>query len=460
MCAFWSLATQVLGLVGSRGILPASDVMRWFQELAAGEGAGVARLGMAPTVFWISTSDAFLRAVCLTGLAAGALIAAGVAPLAMLSIAWIAYLSLSTVAGDFLAFQWDGLLLECGFLALLIAPARWRDRAVDAPDPSRPAVWLMLWLLFRLVFSSGAVKLASGDPAWVSLTAMTFHFETQPLPTPVAWYAHHLPQWLLKALTAGVIAVELATPFLIFVRRFRGAAFVLLAGLQALIALTGNFAWFNLLTASLALLLLDDARLGFRPTEGQPGRLARVLVAVAAAITLPATVPALAWAVGLRATDSSAFSSIAATVAPFRIANRYGLFAVMTTERPEIIVEGSEDGVTWLPYSFKYKPGDLRRRPPWVAPHQPRLDWQMWFAALSDERSELFFRPFLDRLLEASPDVLRLLAHDPFDGQKPGFVRARLMHYRFSKQRPEWWSSEPLGEYAAPRPDPTANPPR
>jgi hypothetical protein len=279
---------------------------------------------------------------------------------------------------------------------------------------------------------------------------MTFHFETQPLPTPAAWYAHHLPQSLLKAMSAAVVAVELLAPLLIFFRRFRPAAFVLLAGLQAVIALTGNYAWFNLLSASLCLFLLDDARLGFRAAGRRPGRLARALVATGAAITLPATVPAFAWSLGLRPAES-AFASIAETVAPFRIANRYGLFAVMTTTRPEIIVEGSDDGVTWLAYEFKYKPGDVRRPPPWVAPHQPRLDWQMWFAALAEDHTEQWFQRFIDRLLDASPDVLRLLAHDPFEGRRPRFVRARLLQYRFSEEGPAWWTSETLGEFAPPR---------
>ena len=445
VCAFWSISTQVLGLVGSRGMLPASE----FMEAARADGVGIARVHLAPTLFWISTSDAFLRAVCIAGTAAGALAAVGIAPLAMLLSAWIAYLSIAVVGQQFFYYQWDGLLLESGFLALFISPARWRDRVRDSPDPLRPALWLMLWLLFRLMTASGAVKLTSGDPAWTSLTAMTFHFETQPLPTAVAWYAHHLPQGMLRALSAGVIAVELLAPFLMFFRRFRPAAFVLLAGLQAAIALTGNYAWFNLLSASLCLFLLDDARLGFHAAGARPGRLARVLVAAGAAITLPVSVPAFAWSLGLRPPE--AFASIAENVTPFRIANRYGLFAVMTTTRPEIIVEGSDDGETWLPYEFKYKPGDVRRRPPWVAPHQPRLDWQMWFAALGEDHTEPWFERFIDRLLDASPDVLRLLAHDPFEGRRPRVVRARLVRYRFSDEGPAWWTSETLGEFAPPR---------
>jgi hypothetical protein len=265
---------------------------------------------------------------------------------------------------------------------------------------------------------------------------------------------------MLKAMSAAVIAVELVAPLLVFFRRLHPVAFVLLVGLQAAIALTGNYAWFNLLSASLCLFLLDDTTLRFGAAGPRPGRLARVLVATGAAITLPASVLAFAWSVGLRLPESSALASIAENVAPFHVANRYGLFAVMTTTRPEIIVEGSEDGVTWRPYEFKYKPGDVRRPPQWVAPHQPRLDWQMWFAALAGDDTEPWFRSFLDRLLEASPDVLRLLAHDPFEGQRPRFVRARLMRYRFSDEGPAWWTSEMLGDYAPPRSAVTVSPAR
>jgi hypothetical protein len=157
-------------------------------------------------------------------------------------------------------------------------------------------------------------------------------------------------------------------------------------------------------------------------------------------------VPAFAWSVGIRP-EESALETIAESIAPFRIANRYGLFAVMTTTRPEIIVEGSEDGTTWLPYEFKYKPGDVRRRPAWVAPHQPRLDWQMWFTALAEDDTEPWFQRFIDRLLEASPDVLRLLRHDPFEGRRPRFVRARLMRYQLSEDGPTLRRGQSIGSH-------------
>ena len=453
VCAFWSLLVQWRGLFGSHGILPASEYMDVVRSWTAAEGLGLARFHAVPTLFWISSSDGFVRAVCAMGLGAALLLSLGVVPLLAAVAAWTAYLSLMSIGQDFLSYQWDALLLETGFLAFFVAPARWRDRLRDAPAPMRPAVWLLLWLLFRLMVASGAVKLTSGDPTWRALTALRFHFETQPLPTPIAWYVHHAPEWLLQAMCAGVIGIELLAPFLILgTRRMRIAGFALLGGLQAAIAVTGNYAWFNLLAAALCVFMLDDTMFGYSPVARRHGAPARAAVVIAAALTLPVSVVSFAWALGIRPAPSAVIGALTGAVAPFHVANRYGLFAIMTTTRDEIVVEGSDDGLEWRRYEFKYKPGDVERRPPWVAPHQPRLDWQMWFAALGGDDSEPWFRRFLDRLLEGSPVVLRLVARDPFDGRPPGFVRARLVRYRFSKGGPQWWTAEPIAEFTPVRP--------
>ena len=467
LVAFWSLATQILGLVGHNGILPA--------------GVG----------------DMWLRGVCIGGVALALLLIAGIAPAALLPLLWAGYLLLSMWCGPFLSFQWDALLLETGLLAIFMAPAAWRDRLRTAADPPRLAVWLMWWLLFRLMVGSGAVKLASGDPTWHGLTALTFHFETQPIPTPVAWYAHHLPPWLNKGSAAGVLAIELFAPFLIIgPRRLRAIAFGLLVGLQTLIALTGNYAFFNLLSAALCLFLLDDDMVGragpraqgtsfsgargFPPSlmlrwtaealaeAGQTGVAARLtgspslhpvrrlrhaaLIAVAV-VTVPVSALAFTSGVGIELPFWPLVAPVADLIAPLRSVNRYGLFAVMTTTRPEIIVEGSDDGERWLAYEFTYKAGDVRRRPPWVAPHQPRLDWQMWFAALGRYDDEPWIQNFFARLLDGSPEVLRLVEHDPFRGRPPRYVRGVLYRYRFSdaaarRKDGVWWTRERLGVFS------------
>jgi hypothetical protein len=231
-------------------------------------------------------------------------------------------------------------------------------------------------------------------------------------------------------------------------------AFVPLVGLQSLIALTGNYAFFNLLTAALCLFLLDDRALGgwgaVSSDRTATGRVRRGLVVAVAVVTVP--VSAIAFT-GIELPGAALVDPLANLIAPFRSVNSYGLFAVMTTLRPEIVLEGSEDGATWLEYEFKYKAGDVHRRPPWVAPHQPRLDWQMWFAALDRFDDERWFQNFCVRVLEADGDVLRLLARDPFQGRKPRYLRAVLYRYRFSdaaarRRDGVWWMREGLGEYS------------
>jgi hypothetical protein len=448
LCAFLSLDAQLPGLLGSHGVLPAGEYMESMREAAAAEGLGLSRFYVVPTLFWISASDISLRVVCWAGVAAGVLLAAGLMPLAAMAVAWVAYVSLSVVGQDFLAYQWDALLLESGFLALLIAPVTWRDALRGARDPSRPAVWLMQWLLFRLMVASGSVKLSSGDPTWASLTALQVHFETQPLPTPAAWYFHHLPSRALTIMCGAVIATELLAPLLLFGgRRARIAGFGLLVGLQGMIALTGNYAWFNLLSAGLCLFLLDDRMLRHAAARVAGGLRAALPAIIVAVLTVPVTLSAFLWSFGIEPVGGAVVAPMARILAPYRVANRYGLFAVMTTSRPEIIVEGSENGTEWTAYDFKYKPDDPNRRPRWAAPHQPRLDWHLWFTALGGDDTDPPFRRFTDRLLDASPPVLDLLARDPFGGRPPRFVRARLERYRFSRTGTAWWVTEPLGDF-------------
>jgi lipase maturation factor 1 len=319
-------------------------------------------------------------------------------------------------------------------------------------------VWLFLWLLFRLMVGSGVVKLASSDPTWHNLTALSYHFETQPIPTPVAWYADHLPTWFLKLATAVTLAIEIGAPFLIpTTRRLRELAFLLLAGLQLVIAMTGNYAFFNLLSAGLCLFMLDDVSLGRWTRLGisdiAPQRWRRVIGIGVALFTVPLSATAFAGSFGIALPIAPLVNPVMDTVASFRSVNAYGLFAVMTTTRPEIVVEGSDDGANWVEYEFKYKADDLHRRPPWAAPHQPRLDWQMWFAALGRFEEERWFQNFCGRLLENDSEVLNLIEHNPFPSHAPRYVRAVLYRYRFSDAEARrrdgvWWTRELVGDYS------------
>jgi hypothetical protein len=349
-------------------------------------------------------------------------------------------------------------------------------------------------LLFKLMFLSGCVKLLSGDPTWRQLTALTFHYQTQPLPTWIGWYAHQAPIWFQKLSCALTLAIEIVAPFLIFTpRRLRFAGGVLLVGLQLLILLTGNYTFFNGLTLALCLLLLDDfavARIipgklqswfALNPDFKMPKQSCPVvsgerdtgaaeirtvvrrahrwpkplLLLVVAAIWLGVSGFLMAASLGLHSPLLAPLAWVAEPLEPFRSINDYGLFRVMTTERNEIIVEGSNDGRHWLPYEFNYKPGDLKRTPAFVAPFQPRLDWQMWFAALGSAEQNPWFEHFCERLLQGSPDVLALLARNPFPDHPPRYLRAELYSYQFTsfaerRATGAWWRRTLVGEYLPP----------
>jgi predicted DCC family thiol-disulfide oxidoreductase YuxK len=454
--AFLSLWTQIFGLAGSQGILPARDFLQGVRE-----HYGPVRFWLLPTLCWANTSDAFLNGLCATGTFLSLLLTLGVAPILSLVGLWALYLSLATVCQDFLWFQWDGLLLETGFFAIFLAPWRSRSRPRGDPAPSRAALWLLRWLLFRLMLSSAAVKLLSGDPNWRHLTALDYHYETQCLPPWTAWYAQHLPAWFQKASVVMMFAIEGLVPFFIIApRRIRFVAGLALVGLQAIILVTGNYCFFNLLAIALCLLLLDDGvwprrwREPVAQPSGVPARglwpnwVTRPAVAV---LFLTSLVP-IFRALHLPANWLGPIPGLYRVASPWRTVNSYGLFAVMTTRRPEIIVEGSSDGDTWRPYEFRYKPGDVMRRPRFVAPHQPRLDWQMWFAALGDYRGETWFLRFCERLLQGSPPVLAMMAKNPFPDAPPRLIRAVVYDYHFTdpatrRATGAWWRRELRGLY-------------
>jgi predicted DCC family thiol-disulfide oxidoreductase YuxK len=431
--AFASVGVQVTGLIGERGITPLGRYLA-----AVSQNFGPQGYRMLPTVFWFAHGDRVLQAACAVGAAISVVLLLGYFERASLVCLYVLYLSLCTAGQEFLSFQWDFLLLETGFLAIFLGN-------------SKLVVFLFRWLLFRLTFLSGAVKLMSHDPAWRNLTAMSYHYWTQPLPTPVAWYANQMPFWFHRFSTAMVFAIELIVSFLFFAPRpWRFFAGFSVLFLQSLIFLTGNYTFFNLLTMALCLFLFDDAALTKLPLRIRRVRIRPALAATVAVIVLVLSVSEL-WSMFIGSTSGEG-NGLVRLAAPFGIVNTYGLFAVMTTTRPEIIVQGSNDGRTWLDYEFKYKPGDLRRTPRWVAPYQPRLDWQMWFAALSGPRGAPWFDNFMVRLLQGSPEVLALLAKDPFPGSPPRYVRALLFNYGFSdfsirRATGDWWTRRARGMY-------------
>ena len=471
LIAFVSLWTQISGLIGHNGILPADHFMSAVKQQCDAHGIGLERFHLLPTLCWFDASDSFLHLQCAAGTVISALLIFGIAPAPGLALLWLLYLSLVVVGRDFYGFQWDNLLLEAGFLAIFFAPLQLLPKFTREKPPSKIVLWLLRLLLFKLVFSSGCVKLLSHDPNWRNLTALTFHYQTQPLPTWLGWYAGRLPLWFQKLSCAVMFGIELGAPWLIFtprrIRFFGGAA---IAFLQILILLTGNYTFFNFLTLALCLLLLDDFALQqivpFKFRRGfafnlQPSTF-NFFRRWPRAVTIPLAVVVLSISffqmISMFGARSRLFTPVAVLddwLAPLRTVNSYGLFAVMTTERREIIVEGSNDGTNWLVYEFKYKPGDVKRRPVFVEPFQPRLDWQMWFAALGSYGQNPWFASFCEQLLRGSPEVLALLEKNPFPDRPPKFIRAEFYDYQFTnfaerRATGAWWKRELIGEYLPP----------
>jgi len=452
--AFVSLAVQVRGLIGSEGLIPALDLLNRHRR------GGLRRIFRLPTLLWLNSSDRFLAGLCWTGAFLSILLLIGVAPLPTLLLLWIFYLSLFTVSGPFLGYQWDILLLESSFIAIFLAPLEWLPHFPPATAPSPIIIVLLWWLLFRLMWSSGWIKILSGDRRWRDLTALAFHYETQPLPTPLAWHMHQLPLRFHRLSTGIVLFVELVVPFMIVIPGTRHAAAVLFIALMILIQLTGNYAFFNLLGIVLCVPLFNDALLAKLFDLGAwhpaPASLRSVVVStLPAVLILMLSVGPLSLLFRRDARWPPLFEKIIEFLAPFRLVNSYGLFSIMTIERPEIIIEASENGMDWVEYEFKYKPGNLKRGPAFVAPHQPRLDWQMWFAAMGYYHNHLWVRRLMMRLMEGEPSVQALLKLNPFQKDRPRYIRCVLYDYRFTSWKERratgaWWRRDRRGLYGPP----------
>lgn len=480
LIAFVSLWTQISGLVGDHGILPAADFLGAVDQHFAQQDPPASPMWQLPTLAWISPHDGFLHLLCAAGTLFSILLVLGSMPLAMLLGLWLCYLSLFQVGQVFLSFQWDTLLLETGVVTLFLAPIVLRSRFLADRHPPLLAIWLVWWLLFRLMFESGAVKLtwndvlpgADGKPVantWESLTALDYHYWTQPLPLRTSWYADKLPQWFQKLSVVVVLVIELGLPWLILGgRRLRYVAYGGITLLMVLIGGTGNYNFFNLLTVVLALTLLDD--------DVWPQFLRRRITAT----DVPVVFSPKRWGnifllpfagvvavQGLLQVEAAVFPSAqrgpAAAfqwdISQFCLVSSYGLFRRMTETRPEIVIEASGDGREWHTYEFRWKPGDLARAPRCNTPHQPRLDWQMWFEALRLEevynatgtidprQMSPWFQSFLQRLASGEPQVLALLASNPLPDGPPKFIRITLYQYHFTNVKEgratgDWWHRE------------------
>lgn len=448
LVAFASLGVQIEGLAGSEGILP---IVEKFTQLSMEPGVG--KYLQFPTLFWIDASDRALTGATVAGCLAAVLIIINLLPRSALIAAFVLYLSLYHASQPFLNFQWDGLLLEAGFLAIFLNPR------------SRIIIFLFRWLLFRLRFMSGLSKLTMQDPSWIGLTALNTYFEVQPLPTPLAWYANQLPEWILKSATAATLVIELLVPLMMFLpRRWRFAAAWITILWQLLIIFTSNHNWINFLTIILCLFLFDDRALqrvlpkslqtlfsqqSFPVAYSHPA--SHIAVTVLAGFILLASAFHFRELITLERV--SGYPGILIKYAEtYRVINKYHVFPTMKAERFELELLGSIDGKEWKNYRFKYKPGDPSQRPKVVLPHQPRLDWQMWFVTLHPIHMP-WFHQFLLALLENSPTVTALLEENPFPDSPPQYIRVYAWRYQFTdfderEKTGNWWKREYLGPFS------------
>ncbi|WP_078120040.1 lipase maturation factor family protein [Thiosocius teredinicola] len=442
--AFFAIAFDIRGLVGEQGILPAGDHLAYLQSGAA----DIAWLRF-PTLFWLNHSDTSLVTAAYAGCGFAVLLFFGWRPLLSSIVLFVLYLSLFQVGQIFFNFQWEYLLLESGFLAIFLL----------ALGPSRLLVFLFHWLLFRLRFLSGLSKLLSGDPAWQSLTTLNHYFETQPLPHIGSWYAHQLPDWLLKTGTGFTLFVELVVPFFIFLPRpFRVFAALATIMIQVLIILTSNHNFINLLTIALCLFLLDDRILARLPLLGradQVNRPSRPIGKVLLAVVAGALITAGSYSAYEFITDRRAETAWNAPVNWVRgwgLGNVYHVFPNMQTERQELVIEGSDDGRHWRAYRFKFKPNSPDESPPFIVPWHPRLDWMMWFVPPQNPAMRRWFEQFMWRLHANSPDVTALLAHNPFPDHGPRYLRVMAYRFRFTsveerERTGKIWHTTLLGEF-------------
>jgi lipase maturation factor 1 len=465
--AFFSLLFQIRGLIGPAGILPAGEYLR-----AVAESLGSARaLWFAPTLLWLGSGAHLLSALCWVGMGASLLLVLNLWPRGMLAICFVCFLSFVSAAQEFSGYQSDGMLLEAGWIALFFAPAGLRPGF--GSTPSRASFFLLQWEWLRIYFESGVAKILGGDPEWRNFTAMDEYYQNGPLPTWIGWYMQHLPHWFHASTVFATLALEIVLVWMWFLpRRWRIVCFCIVTPWEAGVILTANYTFLNYLVLALGFLLLDDRFLmrfwlrrrkfslvsegtttSRHPWTTQPGGELRVLqlsfVAVALSWIFYATTVQLIWMFSALPLPTAPVAALE----PFRIANRYGLFGIMTRGRYEIEFQGSEDGKNWVAYPYRYKPQDLNQPPGIYAPYQPRFDWNLWFASLGSWREYPMVARTEVQLLSNRKDVLALFEKNPFPNGPPRQVRAVLWQYWFTSL-PEkrttglWWRREFLGLYA------------
>jgi len=475
--AFYSLLFQIKGLIGTNGILPAADYLQ-----AVNAALHLQSYWTVPTLLWFGAGNGALLTLCWVGLVASLLVTLNLWPRAGLLICFLCFVSFVSVARDFSGYQSDGMLLEAGFIALFFAPTGLRPGLGERNPPSRASLFLLQWEWFRIYFESGVAKIGSGDLAWRQFTAMDDYYQNGPLPTWIGWYVQHLPHWFHASATVYTLVVELLIVWMLFLpRRFRIACFLIVTPFEISIIATANYTFLNYLVLLLGVLLLDDrflewvlpqwfrawihekspmpaagATVAAPPTNtGAEWRerftpLRRVFAGLCLGLVFYSTTALLLW---MFIPGLPLFEGPVRALEPFRIANSYGLFAVMTHERYEIEFQGTLDGKTWVAYPFRYKPQAINEAPGIYAPYQPRFEWNLWFASLGPWQQSRFVVWTEERLLKNEPDVLALFASNPFASAPPREVRTIKYQYWFTDMRTKretgnWWRREEVGQYA------------
>ncbi len=460
--AFVSLLNQLLPLLGEEGLTPVGP---WLEQMARRLGARGPLEGFLahPTLFWIGASDDFLLAACALGAALSALVLCGYANALVMAALWLLYLSFVHVGQHWYGFGWEIQLLETGFLAIFLCPLL-DGRPFPRSPPPRPVLWLLRWLTFRIMLGAGLIKLR-GDPCWRDFTCLVYHYETQPVPGPLSWYFHHLP---LPAHRLGVAfnhAAELLAPWLLFgPRRLRHAAAGLMALFQGLLILSGNLAFLNWLTLVPVIGCLDDGLLRrllprrlvaaaarARAAAPLPTRKAAALPLAYAALVVVLSPAPLANLLSSRQIMNTSFDRL-------HLVNTYGAFGSVGRHRDEIVLQGTRDreisdATDWREYEWKCKPGDPQRRPCLITPYHYRLDWLVWFAAMSTPERHSWLVRFAGKLLENDPGALSLLAGNPFPDAPPHAIRAELYRYEFSDPGDPsgaWWRRRRLRSWLPP----------
>jgi hypothetical protein len=442
--AFLGVVNQFRPLLGENGLLP---VPRFIRQTS---------FRRAPGLFHFFPNDRAFAFCGWLGVLLAALAAAGISEyfgtgfsVVVWALLWGLYLSYVNVGQTFYAFGWESLLLESGFLAIFLGSAD--------TEPSAVLIWLLRWVLFRVMFGAGLIKLR-GDPCWRDLSCLDWHFETQPMPNPLSWFFHRLPRRLRQAGVLFNHLVEVVVPFFYFAPQpLAGIAGLLTILFQGSLIVSGNFSWLNHLTLVLAFSTLDDSLLRLAipfgpPSQVEPSFLLSVLTwVVALLVALLSIRPARNLL--------SKNQIMNTTYDPCHLVNSYGAFGSITRPRYEIVLEGTTadapSTTSWQAYEFKGKPGDPRRLPPQIAPYHLRLDWLMWFAAMPSPYVPSWFLRLLGKLLEGDAAILALLEGNPFPDTPPKYIRAIYYRYRFTtpeerRQSGCWWHRELVGTYFPP----------